>query len=49
MSPEQQAIGRSLEGVILSLPETYRTVLVLREIKEMSTAETCPWRNCGGN
>jgi RNA polymerase sigma-70 factor (ECF subfamily) len=43
-SPEQQAssaeISKLLEGEILALPATYRTVLVLRDIEEMSTAET---------
>jgi len=43
-SPEQQAsigeISKLLETAILSLPETYRTVLMLRDVEEMSTAET---------
>jgi len=43
-SPEQQAsyteIGHLLEDAILSLPESYRTVLMLRGIEEMSTVET---------
>ncbi|HEX5410944.1 MAG TPA: RNA polymerase sigma factor [Terriglobia bacterium] len=43
-SPEQQAsigeISKLLEAAILSLPEAYRTVLMLRDIEEMSTAET---------
>ena len=43
-SPEQQAsigeISKLLEAAILSLPEAYRTVLMLRDVEEMSTAET---------
>lgn len=43
-SPEQQAsigeIGKLLEAAILSLPEAYRTVLMLRDVEEISTAET---------
>ena len=43
-SPEQQAsigeISKLLEEAILSLPEAYRTVLMLRDVEEMSTAET---------
>lgn len=43
-NPEQQAsnaeLGRLLEEALLSLSEEYRTVLMLRDIEEMSTAET---------
>lgn len=43
-SPEQQAsnseMGHLLEKAVLSLPESYRTVLMMRDIDEMSTAET---------
>ena len=43
-SPEQQAsrteVERLLEEAILSLPDHYRTVLMLRDIEEMSTSET---------
>ena len=43
-SPEQQVsnaeVGHLLEEAILSLPESYRTVLMLRDIEEMTTAET---------
>jgi RNA polymerase sigma-70 factor (ECF subfamily) len=43
-SPEQQAstheIGQLLEEAILSLPTTYRTVMMMRDIEEMSTADT---------
>ena len=43
-SPEQQAsigeVSKLLEAAILSLPEAYRTVLMLRDVEEMSTAET---------
>ncbi|HEV7921675.1 MAG TPA: RNA polymerase sigma factor [Thermoanaerobaculia bacterium] len=42
--PEQQAasaeIGRVMEAEITALPETYRCVLMLREIEGLSTAET---------
>lgn len=43
-TPEQNAAGREMRGVleaaIGNLPEKYRTVFVLREVEEMSTAET---------
>jgi len=43
-TPEQQAsnreLGDLLEQAILSLPETYRTVIIMRDIEEMTTAET---------
>ena len=43
-SPEQEAsraeMERLLEEAILSLPSHYRTVLMLRDIEEMSTTET---------
>lgn len=43
-SPEQLAsnreLGDLLETAILSLPETYRTVIMMRDIEEMTTAET---------
>src|SRR5690349_21080858 len=43
-SPEQQAsnreLGDLLENAILELPETYRTVIIMRDIEEMTTAET---------
>jgi RNA polymerase sigma-70 factor, ECF subfamily len=42
--PEQRAsaseLNRLLESAILTLPESYRTVLVLRDVEEMNTAET---------
>lgn len=42
--PEQQALSREgasfLERAVDALPETYRCVFVLREIENMSTAET---------
>lgn len=42
--PEQHAsrseVSHMLEKAILALPENYRTVLVMRDIEEMSTAET---------
>src|SRR5438552_6936405 len=43
-NPEQQLASAEsnglLERAILALPETYRTVLMLRDIEELSTAET---------
>jgi RNA polymerase sigma-70 factor (ECF subfamily) len=43
-SPEENAArveaSRLLENAILNLPEAYRTVVVMRDIEEMSTAET---------
>lgn len=42
--PESEALGREirsmLEAAIEALPETYRTVFVMREVEELSTAET---------
>ena len=42
--PEQQAIQRNLQGLletaIDALPESFRSVLVLREVEGLSTAET---------
>lgn len=44
LDPEQSAskaeTTRILEEVVLALPEQYRTVLMLRDVEEMSTAET---------
>ncbi len=43
-SPEQEASTGELTGLleegVLALPEMYRTVLIMRDIEEMSTAET---------
>lgn len=43
-SPERSAydreLGRVLEDAILSLPEPYRVVLTMRDVEEMSVAET---------
>jgi len=43
-SPEQQAssaeMGHLLEEGILALPENYRTVIMMRDIEEMSTSDT---------
>lgn len=43
-NPEQRAsvaeLGHLLEDAVLALPEQYRTVVMLRDIEEMSTAET---------
>ena len=42
--PEQNASGAQLRGfleqAVLDLPEQYRTVIMLRDIEEISTAET---------
>lgn len=42
--PEQNASGAQvrelLEAAVMDLPESYRTVIMLRDIEEMSTAET---------
>ena len=42
--PEQRAsaseLGRLLEDAVLALPSQYRSVVMLRDIEEMSTAET---------
>jgi len=42
--PEQRAsnaeFGRLLEEVVLELPDAYRTVVMMRDIEQMSTAET---------
>src|ERR1051325_725674 len=49
--PEQQAasaeIGRVMEAEIAALPETYRCVLMLREIEGLSTAETAACLDLG--
>lgn len=43
-SPEQSSaraeLGQLLEEAVLGLPEQYRTVVMLRDIEELSTAET---------
>jgi RNA polymerase sigma-70 factor (ECF subfamily) len=42
--PEQQALNRELrtvlEAAVDKLPEAYRSVFMLRDVEEMSTAET---------
>lgn len=44
LDPEQRAslaeTGNLLEGAVLQLPEPYRVVVMLRDIEELSTAET---------
>ena len=44
LNPEQSVsnaeAGRLLEEAILNLPDHYRSVLVLRDVEELSTAET---------
>ena len=43
-TPETQAmrgqLGRTLQAAMDALPETYRTVFVLREVEQLSTSET---------
>jgi RNA polymerase sigma-70 factor, ECF subfamily len=39
-STSQSEITQMLEKAILALPEPYRTVLMLRDVEEMSTADT---------
>jgi len=44
LDPEQSTstaeLGHLLEDAVLSLPEQFRSVLILRDVKELSTAET---------
>ncbi len=44
LDPEQRAsvaeLGQLLEEAVLGLPDQYRTVVMLRDIEEMTTAET---------
>ena len=44
LNPEQSAstaeLGHFLEEAVLGLPEEYRTVIMLRDVEELSTAET---------
>lgn len=44
LDPEQRAsnaeLGQLLEDAVLQLPEQYRTVIMLRDVEELSTAET---------
>src|SRR5215831_16582219 len=44
LDPEQRAsiaeVGQLLEEAVLGLPDQYRTVVMLRDIEEMTTAET---------
>jgi RNA polymerase sigma-70 factor (ECF subfamily) len=44
LDPEQRAsvaeLGRLLEEAVLDLPQQYRTVIMLRDVEELSTAET---------
>lgn len=43
-NPEEQLsaleLGRALESAILSIPEQYRLVLMMRDVEQLSTAET---------
>jgi RNA polymerase sigma-70 factor (ECF subfamily) len=51
--PESQTLGteirRFLESAVDALPEPYRIVLVLRDIEELSTAETAPRTSHGAS
>ena len=44
LNPEEQSaaaeLRRALETAVLAIPESYRLVLVMRDIEEMSTSET---------
>jgi RNA polymerase sigma-70 factor, ECF subfamily len=44
LDPEQRAsnaeLGQILEEAVLDLPDQYRTVIMLRDVEELSTAET---------
>ena len=44
LDPEQRAsiaeLGQLLEEAVLGLPDQYRTVIMLRDVEELSTAET---------
>jgi RNA polymerase sigma-70 factor, ECF subfamily len=44
LNPEEQLsaseLGRALESAILSIPEQYRLVLMMRDVEQLSTAET---------
>jgi RNA polymerase sigma-70 factor (ECF subfamily) len=44
LDPEQRAsvaeLGQLLEEAVLDLPEQYRTVIMLRDVEELTTAET---------
>ncbi len=44
LDPEQRAsmaeLGHFLESAVLDLPDQYRTVVMLRDIEELSTADT---------
>jgi len=44
LNPEEQLsvseLGRALENAILSIPEQYRLVLMLRDVEQLSTTET---------
>ncbi len=44
LNPEEQLsaseLGRALESAILSIPEQYRLVLIMRDVEQLSTTET---------
>ena len=40
MQAERSQLGRMLEAAVDGLPETYRSVFVLREVEQLSTTET---------
>ena len=49
-SPEEQAVSREItdlvEHAIDKLPEIYRTVIMMREVQELSTSETAECLDC---
>ena len=40
MQAERSQLGRTLQAAVDGLPETYRSVFVLREVEQLSTTET---------
>jgi len=44
LNPEEQTsvaeLGKALEGAILAIPEQYRLVVMMRDVEQMTTAET---------
>ena len=40
MEAERDQLGRMLQDAVDALPETYRSVFVLREVEQLSTLET---------
>ena len=40
MQAERSKLGQILQAAVDTLPETYRSVFVLREVEQLSTTET---------